>query len=391
MDFSFPKEYQLFRRMVREFAENEVRPLSKEIDEQDRVPFETLKKAAKLGLLGVPFPQKYGGCGAGEIGYCILMEELNRVCPSTATVIGAHTGIGAMAIYLDGTEEQKEKYLKPLAKGEKIAAFALTEPQAGSDAAAIKTRAVRDGNYYILNGSKCFITNGSHADIITVMAVTDPSLGPRGGVTAFIVEKEFPGFKVGTLENKMGIRGSATAELIFEDCCVPKENVLGQFGAGFITFMKALDVGRLSLAAACLGGAEAVLEASIKWAKTRQQFGVPIAQKQSVHFMIADMATEIEALRSLIYRTAWLVDTGQMGPKFTKMAAMCKLFASEVLHRCVDYCLQIHGGVGYSRDFWVERAFRDQRITEIFEGTNEIQRIVIASQIFRPKGVRIRP
>jgi alkylation response protein AidB-like acyl-CoA dehydrogenase len=317
-----------------------------------------------------------------------MIEELNKVCPSTATVIGAHTGIGAMAIYLDGTEEQKEKYLKPLAKGEKIAAFALTEPQAGSDAAAIKTRAVRDGDYYILNGSKCFITNGSHADIITVMAVTDPSLGARGGVTAFIVEKEFPGFKVGTLENKMGIRGSATAELIFEECRVPKENVLGQFGAGFITFMKALDVGRVGLGAACLGGAVAVLEASIKWAKTRQQFGVPIAQKQSVHFMIADMATEIEALRSLIYRTAWLVDTGQ---PFTKEAAMCKLYGSEVLHRCVDRALQIHGGVGYSRDFWIERGFRDQRITEIFEGTNEIQRIVIASQIFRPLGVRIRP
>jgi len=388
MDFSFPKEYQLFRRMVREFAENEVRPLAQVIDREHRVPFETIEKAAKLGLLGVPFPQKYGGCGLGEIGYCILMEELNRVCPSTATVIGAHTGIGAMAIYLDGTEEQKQKYLVPLAKGEKIAAFALTEPQAGSDAAAIKTRAVRDGDYYVLNGSKCFITNGSHADIITVMAVTDPSLGPRGGVTAFIVERDFPGFRVGRLENKMGIRGSETAELFFDDCRVPKENVLGQFGAGFITFMKTLDVGRLSLGAACLGGAQAVLEASVRWAKARKQFGVPIAHKQSIQWMIADMATEIEALRSLIYRTAWLVDTGQ---PFTKEAAMCKLYGSEVLHRCVDRALQIHGGMGYSRDFWIERAFRDQRITEIFEGTNEIQRIVIASRIFRPEGVRIRP
>jgi len=388
MDFSFPKEYHLFRRMVREFAENEVRPLAKEIDEQDRVPFETLKKAAELGLMGVPFSQEYGGVGAGEIGYCILMEELNRVCPSTATVIGAHTGIGAMAIYLDGTEEQKQKYLVPLARGEKIAAFALTEPQAGSDAAAIKTRAVRDGDHYVLNGSKCFITNGSHADIITVMAVTDPTLGARGGVTAFIVEKDFPGFRAGRLEDKMGIRGTETAELFFDDCRVPKENVLGQFGAGFITFMKSLDVGRLSLGAACLGGAEAALEASIRWAKAREQFGTPIAQKQSVHFMIADMATEIEALHSLIYRTAWLVDTGQ---PFTKEAAMCKVYGSEVLHRCIDRALQIHGGMGYSRDFWIERAFRDQRITEIFEGTNEIQRIVIATNIFRPEGVRIRP
>ncbi len=220
------------------------------------------------------------------------------------------------------------------------------------------------------------------------MAVTDPSLGPRGGVTAFIVERDFPGFRVGRLENKMGIRGSETAELFFDDCRVPKENVLGQFGAGFITFMKTLDVGRLSLGAACLGGAQAVLEASVRWAKARKQFGVPIAHKQSIQWMIADMATEIEALRSLIYRTAWLVDTGQ---PFIKEAAMCKLYGSEVLHRCVDRALQIHGGMGYSRDFWIERAFRDQRITEIFEGTNEIQRIVIASRIFRPEGVRIRP
>lgn len=386
MDFTFPREYHLFRRMVREFAENEVRPLADEIDREDRVPFETIEKAAKLGLMGVPFPQKYGGMGAGEIGYCILMEEINKVCPSTAAIIGAHTGIGAMSIYIGGTEEQKQKYLVPLARGEKIGAFVLTEADAGSDAAAIKTRAVRDGDYYILNGTKTFNTNGGHADILSVMAVTDPSLGARGGITAFIVEKEFPGVRIGRKENKMGIRGSQTAEIIFEDCRVPKENVLGQFGAGFITFMQTLDVGRLSIGAAALGGAQACLEASIKWAKTRHQFGVPIAHKQSVHFMIADMATEIEALRSLVYRTAWLVDTGQ---PFSKEAAMCKVYGSEVLHRCVDNTLQIHGALGYTRDFWVERAFRDQRITEIFEGTSEIQRIVIASHIFRPEGLRI--
>ena len=386
MDFTFPKEYELFRRMVRDFAENEVRPLAKKVDAEHRVPFETIKKAAKLGLMGVPFPRKYGGSGAGETGYCILMEELGKVCTSTATVIGAHTGIGAMAIYLDGTEEQKEKYLKPLASGEKIAAFALTEAQAGSDAAAIKTRAVRDGDYYVLNGSKCFITNGDIADIITVMAVTDPSLGARGGVTAFIVEKEFPGFSIGTLENKMGIRGSSTAELIFEDCRVPKENVLGQFGAGFITFMKTLDIGRASLAAACLGGAQAAMGAAMKWAAARSQFGMPLAQKQSVHFAIADMATEIEALRSLVYRTAWLIDTGQ---PHVKEAAMCKVYGSEVASRCINRALQIFGGMGYSREFWVERAFRDARIAEIFEGTSEIQRIVIASNLFRELGMRI--
>jgi alkylation response protein AidB-like acyl-CoA dehydrogenase len=386
MDFSFPKEYELFRRMVREFAKNEVAPIAAEIDRDERVPMETIKKAAKLGLMGVPFPQKYGGAGAGEMGYCIFMEEINRVCGSTATIIGAHTGIGAMAIYLDGTEEQKQKYLVPLAKGEKIAAFALTEPNAGSDAAAIQTRAVRDGDYFVLNGSKLWITNGDIADVITVFAVTDPALGARGGVTAFIVEKDFPGFKVGTKEEKLGIRGSSTCELFFDDCRVPKENVLGQFGAGFITALKTLDIGRAGLGAGCLGGSQAALEMSVDFAKSRRQFGAPIAQKQAIQWMIADMATEIEALRSLVYRTAWLIDSGQ---RHSREAAMCKLFGSEVLHRCVNKCLQIHGGMGYMKKYPVERMYRDARITEIFEGTNEVQRLVIATDIFRQAGLRI--
>ncbi len=386
MDFSFPKEYQLFRRVVREFVENEIQPVAKAIDREHRVPHDNLKKMAELGLLGVPFPQKYGGMGGGEMGYCILMEELGRVCSSTATVIGAHIGIGAMCIYLDGTEEQKQKYLTPLARGTSIAAFGLTEAQAGSDAAAIKTTAVRDGNEFVINGVKQFITNGDIADIITVMAVTDPALGAYGGITAFIVETDSPGFSIGSLENKMGIRGSSTAECVFEDVRVPKENVLGRFGAGFLTFMKTLDVGRASLGAAALGAAQAALEDSIRWAQAREQFGVPIATKQSVHFMIADMATEIEALRSLIYRTAWLIDTGQ--PHILEAAA-CKLFGSEVSARCINKAMMIHGALGYSRDYWVERGWRDQRITEIYEGTNEIQRIVIASSLFRPHGLRI--
>ena len=386
MDFSFPKEYQLFRRMVREFCEQEVKPLARVIDREHRVPHETVKKAAELGLMGVPFPQKYGGMGGGEIGYCILAEELARVCSSTATVIGAHIGIAAMAIYLDGTEEQKQKYLVPLAQGSAIGSFGLTEAQAGSDAAAIKTTAVRDGDHYVLNGAKVFITNGDIADIMTVMAVTDPALGAYGGITAFLVETDTPGFSIGTLENKMGIRGSSTAETVFEDVRVPKENVLGQFGAGFLTFMKTLDIGRASLGAATLGGAQAAMEACIQWAKAREQFGVPIATKQSVYFMIADMAVEIEALRSLIYRTAWMIDTGQ--PHIMEAAA-CKLFGSEVAHRCVDKAMQIHGALGYSRDYHIERGWRDQRITEIYEGTNEIQRIVIAANLFRPHGLRI--
>ena len=388
MDFTFAPEHIALRRLVREFAENEMAPLAMEIDREGRVPFETLRKMAKIGLLGVCFPQKYGGMGAGETGYCILMEELGRVCTSTATNVGAHIGIGAMSIYLDGTEEQKQKYLMPLARGEKLGAFVLTEADAGSDAAAIRTRAVRDGNEWVLNGTKTFNTNGSFADIVTVMAVTDPTLGARGGMTAFIVEAGTPGFKVGTHENKMGIRGSSTAELIFEDVRVPHENVLGKVGEGFISFMKTLDMGRLTLGAACLGGAQAALETSVHWAKTRKQFGVALAHKQSVQWMIADMATEVEALRSLVYRVAWLVDTGQ---PFTQLAAMCKMYGSEVASRAIDVALQIHGGLGYSRDFPIERNFRDARISEIFEGTNEIQRIVIASNIFRQHGVRIRP
>lgn len=386
MDFSFPKEYQLLRRMVRSFVENEVQPLAKVIDREHRVPHETIKKLAELGLLGAPFPKKYGGMGAGELGYCIVMEEINRACASTATIVGAHIGIGAMAIYLDGTEEQKQKYLVPLAQGKAIGAFGLTESQAGSDAAAIKTSAVRDGNHYVINGAKVFITNGDIADIITVMAVTDRSLGARGGITAFIVETDTPGFSIGSLENKMGIRGSSTAECVFQDVRVPKENVLGQFGAGFLTFMKTLDIGRVGLGAGCLGGSESMLDLCIQWSRAREQFGAPIATRQSIHFMIADMAVEIEALRSLIYRTAWMVDTGQ---PFITEASMCKLYASEVANRCAQKAIQIHGGLGYSRDYWVERAWRDARIAEIYEGTNEIQRIVIASNLFRPYGLRI--
>ena len=386
MDFAFSPEHEALRRMIREFAENEVAPIAAEIDREGEVPFEALRELGEIGLLGVCFPQEYGGMGAGEVGYCILMEELGRVCTSTATNVGAHIGIGAMAIHLDGTEQQKQKYLTPLARGEKFAAFLLTESDAGSDAAAIRTRAVRDGDHWVINGTKTFNTNGSFADIATVMAVTDPTLGARGGITAFIVEADTPGYEVGRHEDKMGIRGSSTAELVFDNLRVPHENVLGKVGEGFVTFMRSLDMGRLTLGAACLGGAQAALDWSVKWAKTREQFGTELAQKQSVQFMIADMATELEALRSLVYRVAWMVDTGQ---PFTRLAAMCKLYGSEVASRAIDTALQIHGGLGYSRDYPIERAFRDARIAEIFEGTNEIQRIVIASRLFREHGVRI--
>lgn len=389
MDFTFSKEHQLLRRAFREFAQEAITPHIDEIEQgKNGPPGNLMQKAAEFGIFGVPFPQEYGGMGAGETGYCILMEELNRVSPSFATIVGAHIGIGAMAIYLDGTQEQKQKYLVPMARGEKIGAFALTEPGAGSDAAASRTRAVREGDSYILDGSKHFITNGPICDVAIVLALTDPALGPRGGMTAFIVESQWEGFKVSKLEDKMGIRGSPTCEIVLEELRVPQENVLGPVGLGFVTFMKTLDVGRTTIAAASLGGAQHMLDMAIEWAVTREAFGGPIAQKQSIQWMIADMATEVEALRSLVYRTAWMIDTGR---PFTREAAICKLFGSEVCSRVVDKALQIHGALGYSRHMPLERGLRDARISEIFEGTNEIQRIVIAANIFQEHGVRIHP
>lgn len=389
MDFTFSKEHQLVRKAFREFAEGEVAPRIEEIEHSKTgPPADLMQKAAEYGILGVPFPQEYGGMGAGETGYCILMEELNRVSPSFATVVGAHIGISAMSIYLDGNEEQRQKYLVPMARGEQIGAFALTEPGAGSDAAATRTRAVREGDSYILDGTKHYITNGSICDVSVVLAITDPALGPRGGMTGFIVESQWEGFRVSKLEDKMGIRGSPTGEIVLDGMRVPQENVLGPVGMGFVTFMKTLDVGRISLGAASLGGAQRMLDLAVEWAVTREAFGGPIAHKQSIQWMIADMAAEVEALRSLIYRTAWMIDTGQ---PYTRQAAICKLYGSEVCSRVTDKAMQIYGALGYSRHMPLERAFRDARISEIFEGTNEIQRFVIASDIFRKQGLRIRP
>jgi acyl-CoA dehydrogenase len=314
------------------------------------------------------------------------METMGSVCTSTATTIGAHIGIGTMAIYLGGNEQQKRKYMPDLAGGKKIAAICLTEPNAGSDSAAIKTRAIHEGDKWIISGSKIYITNGPIADVLTVLAVNDPSLGTRGGITAFIVEKGTPGLSVGTIEHKMGIHGSATSEIIFDEVVVPSANVLGQVGAGFIIFMATLDTGRLGLGAACLGGAEAALEAMCRYAAGRSQFGKLIGEKQAIQWMIANTACEVEALRSLVFRTAWMVDTHQ---PFTREAAICKLYGSEVASRAADRAVQVHGALGYDRDFPLERNWRDARIAEIFEGTNEIQRYVIAGQMLRPYGVRV--
>jgi alkylation response protein AidB-like acyl-CoA dehydrogenase len=388
MDFELSREHRALRKLVREFAEEEMRPVARRADRESKPPMDLIAKAAKIGLLGVPFPREYGGLGAGETGYCILMEELGRVDTSVATIIGAHIGIGAMSVYLGGDKRVRESYLPDLCAGKKIAAFALTEPNAGSDAASIKLRATREGDSYMLDGSKMWITNGPVADVVSVLAITDPALGARGGATAFVVETQWEGFSAGKYEHKMGLHGSPTSSISFDNFRVPQENVLGKVGLGFVVFMQTLDVGRVSLGAATLGGAQASLQAAMEWAKLREQFGRPIAHMQSIQFMIADMAAEIEALRSLVYRTAWLVDTNR---PFVKEAGMCKLIGSETASRCIDRAVQIHGALGYSRDVEVERGFRDARIAEIFEGTNEIQRFLIAEQMFREVGVRIRP
>lgn len=388
MDFTFSKKHELLRRTVRDFAQQEIIPRTAEMEETHAIPLDLRQKMADAGFFGVPFPTKYGGTGAGETGYCILMEELGKSVMSVAVLIGAHTSIGATAIYIDGSERLKQKYLPPLCKGEKIAAFALTEPNAGSDAASISLSAVREGDSYILDGSKIWITNGVDAETFSVFAVTDKTLGYRGGHTAFVVEKGFPGFSLGTIDEKMGIVGSSTAELVFEGCRVPAENVIGQVGMGFLTAMRTLDHGRLGLGAGCLGGADGVLDTCLQYVKYREQFGAQIAQKQAIQFMIADMVTETEALRSLVYRGAWLADSGR---PYRQIGGICKLFGSEVVARAVDRAVQIHGGLGYMRDYPVERMFRDVRITEIFEGTSEIQRVIIAMEALREVGVRIEP
>lgn len=390
MDFALTEEQQMFQELFRDFAQNEVAPLADIIDREERPPLETLKKAGEMEFMGLPFPEEYGGAGIGVLGYCLLVEELAKVCLATACCMGLHTSSGAMVIYLNGTEEQKNQYLVPLAKGEKLGALCLTEPGAGSDLAQIQTTAVREDDHYVLNGSKIYVAVGDIAEIFTVFASTDPEAG-ADGITGFIVEKGTPGFKVGRTERTMGIRGCSIVQLFFDDCQVPLENILGgeeAVGQGLDAAMRTQDFSRLSMAATCLGAAEGAMEESIRFAKDREQFGVPIAKKQAISWMIADMATEIEALRYLLYRTAWAVEQGE---KYTTLAAMCKLFGSEVACRVANKAVQLHGGAGYIRDLPVERMYRDARITRILEGTSEIQRFTIASDVFRREDLHLEP
>lgn len=385
MEFNFSEEQTMLRDMVRKFTDNEVKPVAQRIDKEHNVDLVKgiFKKGAELGLCGIPFPEQYGGAGFGELGYCILLEELSRGCASTCVTFGAHIGLAGTSILLGGTEEQKQKYLIPLAQGQKMGAYALTEPGAGSDAANIQLSAKRDGDHYILNGTKLWITNGDIADIVVVYAVTDPALKARGGITAFIVETATPGFSANRIQDKMGLRGSATAELVFQDVRVPKENILGEIGKGFIIAMQTLDESRLSLAAGCIGAAKEVISMSADFAKKRVAFGQPIAHFQAIQFMIAEMTTEVYLMESVVYRTAWMYDQGK---KIPREGAICKLFCTEALDRIVDKAVQIHGGNGFMGEHPVERFYRDSRINRIFEGTNEIQRLVIAEDVLKKGG-----
>lgn len=384
MDFTIPENYRMMAETVRKFVERELEPISKQVEEEDRIPEEIVQKMRELGLFGLSIPEEYGGLGLGTLGECIVYEELSKTNACFRTRIGTNNGIGSQGILIDGTEEQKRKYLPKIASGEWTACFALTEPEAGSDAANIKTKAELKGDHWVLNGRKCFITNGNIADVATVFAVTDPQKRAKGGITAFIVEKTFPGFYVGTIEKKMGLRGSHTAELIFEDCIVPRENVIGgdaMIGHGFKTAMKVLDKGRLTMGACAVGAAQKLLELSVKYAKQRVQFGRPIAEFQAIQFMLAEMATSIYAARQMVYHAAWLRD--QRGSAVVKEASMVKLFCTEMVNRVADMALQIHGGMGYMKDYPIERFYRDVRLMRIYEGTSEIQKIVIARELLK--------
>jgi len=377
VDFQLTDEHLLIKNTVREFAEKEIAPRAEEIDATDEFPADIFKRMAELGLLGIPFSEAYGGAGGDYLSLLIALEEIARVSGSVAIILDAHTSLCCEPIYLFGTEAQKRKYLPPLVSGEKIGAFGLTEPNAGSDAGATRTRAVRNGDHWVIDGHKQFITNGSLADVVVITAKTDPDKGTRG-ISSFIIEKGTPGFQLGRNEKKMGLKGSVTSELFFENCRVPAENLLGKDNEGFKQFLTTLNAGRLAISAMAVGLAQGAFEKAVAYAKERVQFDRPIAQFQAIQWMIADMATEIEAARLMIHRAAWLKGRGA---RFVKEAAMAKLFATEVSERVCYKAIQIHGGNGYVREYGVERMYRDQRLCAIGEGTNEIQRLVIARQV----------
>jgi acyl-CoA dehydrogenase len=378
MDFRFSEEHEMMRKMVRDFAQNEIAPFVEKM-EQGEFPREILKKMAELGLMGITIPEKYGGSEMDFISYIIAIHEISKVSATVGVILSVHTSVGTNPILYFGTEEQKQKYVPKLASGEYLGAFCLTEPGSGSDAASLKTRAVKQGDHYILNGSKVFITNGGEADTYIVFARTDPDETGSKGISAFIVEKDTPGFIIGKDEHKMGLHGSRTVQLTFEDAKVPAENLLGEEGKGFKIAMANLDVGRIGIAAQSLGIAEAALEHAVQYAKERQQFGKPIAAQQGIGFKLADMATSVEAAKLLTYRAAFLrANNLPCG----KEASMAKLFASRTAMEVAIEAVQVFGGYGYTKDYPVERFFRDAKVCEIYEGTSEIQRFVISKHLF---------
>lgn len=378
MNFQLTKEQEFVRKMVREFATNEVEPLAAEIDQEHRFPVETVEKMAEYGLLGVPFPTEYEGAGGDHISYAITVEELSRVCASTGVICSAHTSLCCWPIFAWGNDEQKAKYLPDLLSGRKLGAFGLTEPNAGTDAAGQQTRAEDQGDYWLLNGSKVFITNGGYAETFVVMAMTDKSKGTRG-ISAFIVEKSDEGFSIGKTEDKMGICGSSTTELVFQNCKIPKDRLLGDIGQGFKVALSTLDGGRIGIASQALGIAQGALDVTVDYMKARKQFGTKLSKMEALRFDVADMATRIEASRLLIYQAADMKDKHlNYGPK----SAMAKLFAAETAMYVTTKCVQLHGGYGYTKDYPVERMMRDAKITEIYEGTSEAQKLVIAGSVF---------
>ncbi|MFD2446810.1 acyl-CoA dehydrogenase [Bacillus sp. CGMCC 1.16607] len=377
MNFQLTEEHEMIRKMVRDFARNEVAPTAAERDEEERFDREIFDKMAELGLTGIPWPEEYGGIGSDYLAYCIAVEELSRVCASTGVTLSAHTSLAGWPIFKFGNEEQKQKYLRPMAEGTSIGGYGLTEPGSGSDAGGMRTTARLEGDHYVLNGSKIFITNGGIADIYVVFALTDPS-SKQKGTTAFIIEKDFPGFSVGKKEKKLGIRSSPTTEIIFEDCKVPVENRLGEEGEGFKIAMMTLDGGRNGIAAQAVGIAQGALDAAVDYAKERVQFGKPIAAQQGISFKLADMATSVEAARLLTYQAAWLESAGL---PYGKESAMSKLFAGDAAMKVTTEAVQVFGGYGYTKDYPVERFMRDAKITQIYEGTQEIQRLVIGRML----------
>lgn len=383
MDFMLDKKHEMARQLFKEFAEKEAKPLAQEVDETEQFPAETVAKMKKAGFLGIPVPKEYGGQGCDPLTYAMCVEELSKVCATTGVIVSAHTSLCCDPIMTFGTEEQKQKYLVPLAKGEKLGAFGLTEPGAGTDAQGQQTKAVLDGDEWVVNGSKCFITNGKEADVYVIFAVTG-TVEKRGKkmkeISAFIVEKGTPGFTFGTKEKKMGIRGSSTYELIFTDCRIPKENLLGKQGQGFKIAMHTLDGGRIGIASQALGIAEGALERTIEYVKERKQFGRAIGAFQNTQFQLADMATKVEAAKLLVYKAAMAKATQKT---YSVEAAMAKLYAAEVAMEVTTKAVQLHGGYGYTREYEVERMMRDAKITEIYEGTSEVQRMVISANLLK--------